>query len=282
LDGKQESFYLDGQQHRLISYRHGVLHGQKCDWAPSGELIEEAHYVEGRLEGRHQTMDGSGQVIVYHYQDNRKEGLHLVYYPLDKQLQGEEEERVVALSANYHLGKLNGPLVEYSPRKKRLSLTPYVVGRKEGKALLFHKNGTVAVELPFVEDRREGVMCQYYETGQLHREVLFEGDQESGPKKTFYTSGALESVEHYASGKREGGAKHWNTGGILLFEGHYRDGVEHGDFAKYYEDGRPYVEQTFFEGKLHGVKIRYMAGGKVKRTTYEHGVLLESNTSTLP
>ena len=268
LHGEQKTFYPSGAIKTQIVYEDGLLNGLKGLWDEEGNLLEESKYIKGKIEGRHFEKDQEGREIVYNYKNNRREGPHFVYYPLDV----TEGEKVKAIEAFYKDNKLHGEAVEYDPSGAKISATTYKSGAKDGDAELFHRNGKTAIRLTFKNDLREGPSYQYFPTGQVYKEVEFQKDQKVGNEKTYFTDGRLNSVYGYLEGQLEGQAQHWNESGVLIFEAEYKEGKQHGKFMKYYDNGKPRLEQYFVEGKLSGVKKNFDAEGNMTETLYENGV----------
>ncbi|MBF5059556.1 hypothetical protein NEPTK9_001070 [Candidatus Neptunochlamydia vexilliferae] len=267
LEGQQKTFYPSGATKTVISYSDGVLHGLKGLWDEEGNLLEESRFEKGKLEGRHLEKDQEGREIVYHYVNNKREGPHYVYYPLEL----TEGEKSVAIEATYKDNQLSGIVTEYDPSGAKISTTTYKNGLKDGEAELFHRSGKLAIRLTFKKDLREGLSQQYFQNGQVHKVINFANDMKEGEEKTFFNDGRLNSIYSYKEDKLHGAAKHWNESGILIFEAEYKDGVQHGKFVKYYDDGKLRLEQYFIEGKLDGVKKNYDPSGKVTEVRYEKG-----------
>lgn len=268
LDGEQKTFYPSGGVKTLISYDHGTLHGLKALWDEKGNILEESKFLKGKLEGRHFQKDSEGREIVYHYENNRKEGVHAIYYPRDV----TEGEKVKALEAHYKDNELDGLASEFNPSGAQISFTTYKGGVKEGPAQLFHRNGKPALSLHFKNDKREGESKQFYPSGQLYKEVNFVNDLKEGEEKTYFEDGRLTSIYRYKEGKLDGQAQHWNKSGVLIFEAGYQEGLQHGRFVKFYDDGKPRLEQNYIEGKLDGLKKSWDGEGCLKEVLYKNGM----------
>lgn len=267
MDGQQQTFHPSGVTKTSISYDGGTLHGLKALWDAQGNVLEESKYIKGKLDGRHFQKDPEGREIVYHYKNNKREGSHSIFYPIDV----AEGEKVKAIDASYKNNKLEGRANEFDPSGAQISFTTYKAGIKDGPAQLFHRNGKPALALTFKKDKREGLSEQFFPNGKLYKEVSFVNDLKEGEEKTFFEDGRLNSVYRFHKGELEGIAQHWNESEILIFEASYKKGQQHGKFLKFYDDGKPRLEQNYVDGKLDGLKKSWDSEGRLTEAHYKNG-----------
>jgi antitoxin component YwqK of YwqJK toxin-antitoxin module len=81
---------------------------------------------EGKLNGRFFQKLEDGKEIVFEYVNNKREGLHQVFYP-EQEIVG----KVVAMEVNYHNDLPEGDAVEYNNYGQKISVTPYKDGLKK-------------------------------------------------------------------------------------------------------------------------------------------------------
>ncbi len=271
LHGEQKSYYPHGAIKTVMSYEHGVLHGLKGLWDEKGNLLEESTYLLGKLEGRHIAKNPDGSEFVYHYKNNKREGIHRIYYPQTE----SRKDKQKAIEATYENNKLQGKAFEYAENGELISTTMYKLGVKEGPSELFHQNGQVALQVLFHLGFRQGISTQYFPDGAKNKEVLYIDDKKSGEETTYFNNGIVNSIYRYQNGELEGLAEHWNREGVLIFEGNFKAGLQHGLFKKYYDDGRLRLEQYFDEGKLDGIKKSYDMQGNLTELKYEKGIKIK-------
>ena len=145
IDEAYESYYDNGTPQALLNYQNGVLDGRKALWDEEGRLLEEAVYNQGNLHGRYFIRKPDGKEVIFHYQNNILNGLHLVYHPLDS-LFG----KVKAVEANYVNGLLEGEVSEYNEAGTKVVST-------------FYKNGFLGMELNHLWKRRAHTyFCRFY------------------------------------------------------------------------------------------------------------------------
>ena len=249
LHGEQKTSHPSGTLHTSIVYDKGDLHGLKSMWDQNGNLLEEANYVNGKLNGRFFEKAQDGKEIVFHYKDNRREGLHEVDYPSH-----EYFGRVKALEINFVNDVAEGEALEYNEAGIKIATTPYLHGAKEGVARIFSPKGQLMMSIEFHGDKRNGPSLQYYPDGKLFVEGSFVDDLKQGEEKTYFENGKLAKSIPYKKGNTDGLYKEWTDQGVLTFEAEFKDGKRHGKFNKFFENGKPYLLQTFADDELHGVK----------------------------
>ncbi len=259
LDGEQNTYYPNGITQTVVSYKNGELDGIKALLDIDGNLIEEAYYHAGKLNGRFFERTKEGKEVVFHYKDNRREGLHEVFYP-SHQFFG----KVKALELNFINDKPEGEAIEYNEAGVKISITPYKAGLKEGMATIFNPQGRMMATVHFKDDVQNGLSIQYFPTGKIYREVNYIKDLKQGEEKTYFEDGKLAGVVFYTDGEKNGLYQEWNREGVLVFEGEYKEGMRHGNFNKYYDNGQPKILQTYVNDKLDRVKKTYDTNGEVK------------------
>lgn len=268
LDGEQHSFYPSGQKQTIVSYDKGELSGLKALWDSNGDLVEEAWYENGKLNGRFFERAKNGKETILHYKNNLREGPSEIYYPPNQYF-----GRVKAFEAYYVADKAQGMAIEYNEAGQKVSETPYVAGKKEGTATMYNAQGKVIMTVRFKADKENGKCTQFFPNGKLFREVNYVDGCKEGAERTYFNNkaGALAAICYYKGGEKDGEYKEWSPDGVLVFEAEYREGKRHGKFNKYYNSGKPKVMQTFFNDQLNGVKQSYDDQGNVTESLYEMG-----------
>ncbi len=113
MEGEQRTYYPSGRLHTVITYDDGELSGLKAMWDEEGNLLEEAHYINGKLTGRFFEKTRDGREVIYHYKNNRREGLHQVFFP-SKEAFG----KIKALEVNFVNHQAEGEALEYNEEGK--------------------------------------------------------------------------------------------------------------------------------------------------------------------
>ena len=271
LHGEEKTFYQGGKPQAIVSYSHGAMDGTREVFDPQGHLIEEAHYVEGKLEGKFFQTTPEGKEIITYYQRNLKHGPHIIYYPPN-----QKGEKIKALETTVENDQIHGILSEYSEQGKKVAETPYVHGKKQGTAKIFAPDAKTSIAIEFYADKKNGLATQYFPNGTVFRTTPYVNDLREGEEITYHPNGSVASVFPYRDDKLNGMAKSFNDQGILVFEAEYLDDLRHGKFNKYYEDGKPYLEQNFVADKLEGEKRKYEKDGFPTVSYYEEGRLVKT------
>lgn len=249
LHGEQCSFYSDSTKQSIISYDNGILHGPRIFWDSQGEIINESHFVHGKLEGRYYERNPIGYEIVENYKNNYLDGLHQEYYPTHKVF-----GKIKAIESNYLNGKIEGEVAEFNEAGTKVSSTFYVNGLKDGVATVYTKEGRIYITAEFKDDLQHGIAAEYYPDGKIRKQVLFTNDLKEGDEISYFNNGNVSSIYTYNHGLLNGSMKEWNEKGILIFEGEYCSGKKSGKFNKYYHDGQPHVLQQFLDDQPIGNK----------------------------
>jgi antitoxin component YwqK of YwqJK toxin-antitoxin module len=239
-DGKYETFYSNGSKRSVIEYKNGVLHGKKMLWDSDGDILEEANYVEGNLEGRYRRRELDGSDRLSHYKNNQLHGLFEVTHPPH-----DFFGKLKALECHYDEGLLEGDLIDYNIAGTKVAQIPYKQGKREGNALYFNEKGILSRSVHFQEDRLHGKMEEYYPNGALRSVVLFHEGVKEGPEVHYFDHGAIRSVTHYRQGLLDGESKEWNSHGQLIYEGHFARGERKGLFRRYDEKGHVIKERSY-------------------------------------
>ena len=136
-----------------------LKHGFYKRYTQGGILLEEANYVEGKL---------NGERIIY----NAK---------------GEKE-----ISEIYEYDVLNGPLKEFHSNGKIRMLGVYTDNILSGTVNVFYPSGNLREEVQFVDNVEEGPFKEFHENGKIMWEGTYRnGDNEFGLLKEYNEEGEL-------------------------------------------------------------------------------------------
>jgi antitoxin component YwqK of YwqJK toxin-antitoxin module len=270
MHGEERTYYQDGKLQTIVSYFHGAVDGKRQVFDAQGNLIEEANYVRGKLEGSYFQKTPEGRELLAHYHNNLKNGPHLIFHPVN-----QKGEKFKAVETFFENDQIEGIVYEYSDRGKKIAETPYVHGKKEGLAKIYSADSKISITVEFSADKKSGLATQYAPNGALFRTTSYIDDLKNGEEVTYHENGKVATVFNYHNDQLNGIAYGWSPEGILTFEAEYMDGLRHGKLNKYYEDGKPYLEQMFAYDKLEGEKRKYQRDGSLTISYYEDGELMK-------
>ena len=154
------SHFESGEKQEEYQYKGDSLkHGFYKRYSQGGILLEEATYVEGKLDGER---------IIY----NEK---------------GEKE-----ISEIYINDVLNGPFKEFYPNGKMRMLGTYTDNVLSGTVTVFYPSGKIKEEVLFAENTENGPFKEFHENGNLKWEGTYRnGDNEFGLLKEYNETGEL-------------------------------------------------------------------------------------------
>jgi len=152
--------YEAGEKQEEYQYTGDSLkHGFYKRYSQGGILLEEANYLEGKLDGER---------IIY----NAK---------------GQKE-----ISEIYVNDVLNGPFKEFHPNGKIRLLGTYSDNVLAGKVNVFYVSGKLKEEVQFADNVEEGPFKEFHENGNLKWEGTYRnGDNEFGLLKEYNEKGEL-------------------------------------------------------------------------------------------
>jgi len=154
------SNYESGEKQEEYQYTGDSLkHGFYKRYSQGGILLEEANYLEGKL---------NGERLIY----NAK---------------GEKE-----ISEIYENDILNGPLKEFHGNGKMKMLGKYTDNVLSGTVSVFYPSGKLKEEVQFADNVEEGPFKEFHENGKLKWEGTYRnGDNEFGLLKEYDETGEL-------------------------------------------------------------------------------------------
>ena len=145
-----------------------LMQGLYQAFDPEGELVEEANYAAGQLDGERTLYYPGGAVqYVEQHRGGIFEGTYRAYYP-DGQLE---------LTGEYAANAMTGVWTGYYP------------------------NGTKKEEVTFVDNQENGPFREWYSNGVLKAEGTYrDGDNEQGELTLYNLAGEVERVMYCDAG----------------------------------------------------------------------------------
>lgn len=121
-------------------------------------------------------------------------------------------------------------------------------GKKHGKYMRYHLEGSVAEELEYNHGLPAGTRKLYYEDGKLESESKYERGQLNGFHRVYYPSGKLMIDAVYKDNAMNGTFKKFNEDGSLQEVVNFENGEENGPFEEYYQNGKLKWKGTYRNG----------------------------------
>lgn len=118
------------------------------------------------------------------------------------------------------------------------------------KDITYYENGRVRSDITLVDGIKNGVALNYFEDGSLAVKGYFSEDKRD-KKWYFYDENTkkLSAIENYKLGDLEGEQFYYYPDGKLKLKGSYKDNVRTGFWQMYDEDGKLTVQNIFLDGE---------------------------------
>lgn len=162
---------------------------------------------------------------------------------------------------------------EFAPNTKDTINYVDVVGRKQGKWILFgkHKQNSCftptqkAEEGAYKENRKIGLWMEYYCNGNLKHKVTFANGRPDGYAIMFYDNGKVQEEGQWKNNKWVGALKQYYENGQVQHEFNYNaQGKREGEQVYKYENGQVAVKGNFVNGKEAGIIKEFHENGDIK------------------
>ena len=311
LEGKNTSWYPNGEIKSEISYKDGDREGKSTFWYPNGEIKSEISYKDGEKEGKSTAWYQSGQKISeVDYKNGKKEGKYINWFE-NSQKRGVE---------NYLDGKRKGKSSFWYQNGQLKSVVHYKNNYKEGKETSWYENGQLKSEINYINGggketswyqdgqiksesnyknhNREGKQTTWYKNGQLKSEVHYKNNYKEGKETFWYQNGQIKSEANYKYEKGEvfgrdgslkskanfhdnkitGNAWKWFSNGQMQVEAPFINGVPNGKMRVWYENGQLKAELNYKEGNFDGNSTSWNSDGSIKQErVYKDGVCISGD-----
>jgi antitoxin component YwqK of YwqJK toxin-antitoxin module len=145
----------------------------------------------GLINGEVRELDDSGSLIyLWHYKDNRLDGLSYKFYP----------SGAVCYELSYEKDVLQGPAKKYYEDATLAEEVIYADGKVEGIAKVYLKNGNY-YEYRYKDGQLNGKTFLYDSNRRLLETLEYKNNVLDGAVSKYYLSGALKSDAKYVNGK---------------------------------------------------------------------------------
>ena len=131
----------------------------------------------------------------------------------------------------YHDSLFSGYLVEHYDQNAEKSRTPYLSGKKHGRAEAWYPDGMKMDERTWVNGLKEGEHRGWWEDGTPRYLYHFKNGQHEGSAQEWYADGILYRDFNYVKGQEEGAQMMWNADGTIKANYVIRDGRRFGSIG---------------------------------------------------
>ena len=238
--GLWTEWFRNRQKKVEAHYKDGKQDGRVTEWYMNGQKKSEKHYKDGNNDGKWITWHENGHKKVEKiFQDGK------LIAQTDWDEAGNKTEGIVADGVRQGLwttvdksGKIIVQ-VEYSHQGKAVSATNGAVKRFEKHALT---------------GLRHGHQAQWDEQGKPIESLHFHLGVKSGSQEKWYPNGQKQSEEYYTvtdgdgdskNGKPDGFWVEWYANGNKKSQGRYQDGLKIDLWTTWHENGKKYAEGNY-------------------------------------
>lgn len=160
--------YPDGGIYERYEFKGDSLkHGKYESFLPDGSLFEEAHYIDGQLDGQRTIYKDGKAEIEEHYSSGQMSGAYTVFHP-----NGNKK-----LYKEYHNGVVNGTVKGFYPSGAIREEVVFENNIENGPFKEYHENGELKWEGTYLKgDNEFGLLKEYNEQGVLIKKMMCDED----------------------------------------------------------------------------------------------------------
>lgn len=151
------------------------------------------------------------------------------------------------------------------------SRTPWVRGKREGKAVVYRPDGRVASEQEWLGGKRHGFHVEYWSSGPKRLEERFEDDLQVGVAMEWYERGAVRAHSRWEGGKPVDTHHLYRPDGSDIWLRTYEDGVLHGPYRKETGPGALIEAGDYVRGEKEGPWVERHDSGDLEHGEYRAG-----------
>jgi len=192
----------------------GMKEGRWVGKYPSGTLKYEGKFDRNKPVGKWKRYHENGKVkALMSYRLNSDRVFALLF----------DEEGILYAKGVFD-GTLRDSTWNFSKGDLVVRTENYHMGKKEGKATTYDKDGKVISVKEWKNDLPDGISLEYYPSGKKRSEVSFVGGKRNG-KALFYDENGLKSMEgSYLDDLSDGGWNLYGKDGKFLYQIKYAKG----------------------------------------------------------
>ncbi|MWP62148.1 toxin-antitoxin system YwqK family antitoxin [Gilliamella sp. Pas-s25] len=150
-------------------------------------------------------------------------------------------------------GEIDGLFISYhdTPDSKVFEKVPFKNNKKEGKAIVFYKDGSIESQPIYHQDFNiDGSCNHYFPNGQIYRQHTYLNGKYEGDYIDYYENGQILEKSTYHNGKKVGISEKFYDTGERYSISHYDDeGLSHGEFVIFDKDGSKKTNYIYDHGK---------------------------------
>lgn len=218
--------------------------------------------AQGKKQGYWKKKDPKSEKLIYEgmFKDDKPQGVFKYYYPYDtvKAIINFKQDGKYAYAKLFH------------PNGKIMASGKYVgESVKDSVWLYYDMFGVLVSKENYVLGKKEGKSLVYLTDGKIAEERNYKNDLQHGPFKQFYDGTKLKGEGNYINGKQEGKCTYYFPNGVAAASGFYKNGLRTGPWIYKEQDGKIKEKELYENGQLADKKKteEFFNKNKVKEET---------------
>ena len=204
MDGIYRSWLSNGQLDNQIHYKEGKLDGPHITWYPNGNRKEQISYINDEINGPFISWYDSGEKKEEGYNvAGVKDGVHTTWF----------ENGQKRVENTYRLGKLNGPSSVWYANGQKKKSGFYKNNMPNGLFTQWNENGQRLEDGNYVDGQKDGKYTYWYSNGQKRQELYFKAGKREGESNVWWSNGQKKKSGKNKNDKPIGSWKYWLDNG---------------------------------------------------------------------
>jgi len=250
-------------EHRKKSYKNGLQHGISRDSYENGNKSKETTFKNHKKNGKQTLWHKNGNIKqIINWKDDQKHGKETTWWRKNntkKQVINWKDGQKVGLETKWsrkgkekyqkshkateQKQKLNtdsyGVMYAFNPKRlytgqdttlypsgKKLLITNYKDGLKDGLFTSYSEAGDVKEKTNYKKGKKHGAHESWYDNGNKMRVATYVDGKLHGLLTNWHSHDPIKSIEtNYENGKKHGLERSWHENGGKKLEGYYTLGV---------------------------------------------------------
>lgn len=199
--------------------------------------------ANGKKQGYWKKKDEKTNHLLYEgmFKDDKPQGVFKYYYSTDsvKAIMNFKQNGEVAYSTMYHM-----------TTGKKMAAGKYVNENKDSVWVYYDDKGVLISRETFVMGKKQGKVIVYFPDGVVSEEHNYKMDVQDGTFKQYYDKTRVKGEGTYVMGKLEGKNAYYYPNGIAAASGFYKGGFKNGPWIYKDKEGKITEKELYKNGKL--------------------------------
>ncbi len=198
--------------------------------------------ASGKKQGYWKKKDDKTNKLIYEglFKDDKPQGIFKYYYPFDsvKVIMSFKQDGKVAYSTMFH------------PTGKKMAYGKYINEQKDSVWTYFDDKGVLLSREIFVMGKKNGKEVVYFPDGVVSEERNYKMDVQDGPFKLYFDKSTVKGEGTYINGQMDGKNAYYFPNGIAAAVGYYKNGKKTGPWIYRTSTGKVSEKELYKAGEL--------------------------------